>query len=136
MTVGRQTVRLTVSAPDADPDEVAELVQRLRAEVAELDVDVVPAPADETRPPGAKAGDLASVGSLLVVLAASGGVLTSLVGLLQSWLTRNRAQGLVMEIAGDRLEISDATPSERARLVEVWLSRHEKASDATGGDGQ
>lgn len=53
-------------------------------------------------PPGAKAGDLASVSSLLVVLAASGGVLTRLVGLLQGWLLRNRGRGLVVEVAGDR----------------------------------
>jgi hypothetical protein len=137
MTTGTRTVRLAVCAdPGADTDEIAELVERLRAEVAELDVDVFPVPAGELPPPGAKAVDPTSASSLLVMLATSGGVLTSLVGLLQAWLLRNRARGLVVEIAGDRLEITDATPDERARLIAAWLSRHETAADETGGDVQ
>lgn len=86
-------------------------------------------------PGGAKAADPAGVDSLLIALAASGGVLTGLIGLLQAWLLRGSARTQVVELDGDRLELSAATSEERRRLTNAWLSRHEQlpGADPDGG---
>lgn len=123
---------VVVPEPDADAEERDLLVRRLRAEVAEQEFDLVPDPAARPVPDGAKAVDPAGADSLLIALAASGGVLTSLVGLLQAWLLRSSARTLVVEIDGDRLELSGATAQERRRLTDAWLSRHEPSAGEGG----
>jgi hypothetical protein len=72
---------------------------------------------------------------LLIAIGASGGVLTTLIGLLQAWLVRGSARTLAVEIDGDRLELPAATSEERKRVTDAWLSRHEHVSgaDLTGG---
>jgi hypothetical protein len=135
MTAVERTARIVVSADrDADAEDLALLLERLRADVAEHEFDVVADPQAGSAPAGAKAGDPASVNSLLVVLAASGGIVTSLVGLLQGWLQRSSARTVVVEIDGDRLELVGATSAERQRLTSAWLSRHESApgEDSSG----
>lgn len=130
MTAAGRLARVVVVAdPHADAQERDELVQRLRAEVAEQEFDLVPDPVAGPVPGGAKAGDPAGVGSLVIALAASGGVLTSLIALLQAWLLRGSARTLVVEIDGDRLELTGATSVERQRLTDVWLRRHEPPAD-------
>lgn len=123
-----RTARIVLSAdPQADPQEIAQLMERLCGEVAEHEFDLVADPAVAPPPGAAKAGDPAGVSSVLIALAASGGVVTSLVGLLQGWLARSSARALVLEIDGDRLELVAATSEERRRLTNAWLSRHEHA---------
>ncbi len=126
-------VLLRVDAgPGAEPAETAELAERLRAELAAQEVDAEPVEADA--PEGAKGAGV-ELGSLLVVLAASGGVLTSLVGTLQAWVTRQSRSRLVLEIDGDRVELTGASDAERSRALEAWLARHGDAGAADGGDG-
>jgi hypothetical protein len=112
---------------EADAQEIAQMLERLRAEVAGHEFDLV-ADTAVPAPDGAKAGDPVSVNSLLIALAASGGVLTSLVGVLQEWLLRSSARTVVVEIDGDRLELVGATSAERRRLTSAWLNRHERVS--------
>jgi hypothetical protein len=134
MTAGERAARIVVSADrDADAQDLALLLERLRVEVAEHEFDIVADPLAGPAPAGAKAGDPASVNSLLVVLVASGGIVTSLVGLLQGWLQRSSARTVVVEIDGDRLELVGATSVERQRLMNVWLSRHELAPGESSG---
>ena len=133
MTAAARLARVVVVPdPDADAQERDELVRRLRAEVAEQEFDLVADAAAGPVPGGAKAADPAGVDSLIIALAASGGVLTSLIGLLQAWLLRGAGRTLVVEIDGDRLELTAATSAERRRLVEVWLSRHEPPAEGDG----
>jgi hypothetical protein len=136
MTAAGRVARVVVFADrGADAQDLAELVGRLRAEVVEHEFDLVHDLAGEPVPGGAKAADPAGVDSLLIALAASGGVLTSLIGLLQAWLLRGSARTLVVELDGDRLELSAATSEERRRLTNAWLSRHEQlpGADPAGG---
>lgn len=124
-------VLLQVDAgPGAEPAETAELAERLRAELAAHEVEAEPVEADA--PEGAKGAGV-ELGSLLVVLAASGGVLTSLVGTLQAWVTRQSRSRLVLEIDGDRVELTGASDAERSRALEAWLARHGDAGAADGG---
>jgi hypothetical protein len=132
MTAAGRTARVLLTADqEADAQEIAQLLERLRTEVAEHEYDLVADPAVAPAPGGAKAVDPASVNSFLIALAASGGVLTSLIGVLQGWLLRSSARMLVVEIDGDRLELVGATSAERRQLTNAWLSRHERL---TGGD--
>jgi hypothetical protein len=126
------TARLARVVLVPEPDADAQDQDELRAEVAEQEFTVVPDPAAPAAPGGAKAADPVTVGSLVIALAASGGVLTSLVGLLQAWLLRSSARTLVVEIDGDRLELTGATSQERRRLTDAWLSRHEPSATEGG----
>lgn len=117
-------VLVTVDAGrGADVEDTAELAAHLREELLAHELDPVAASAHA--PPGAKGLGAAEVGSMLVVLAASGGVLTTLVGTLQAWLLRHADSKIVLEVAGDRLELTGATDEERRRALEHWLARHE-----------
>jgi hypothetical protein len=101
------TVHVSVQADAAADDaETAELRYHVRSMLAEHEFDVTDQPTRAAVPPGAKAGDPAAISSLVVVLAASGGVLTTLIGALQAWLVRSSARNVVIEIDGDRLELT------------------------------
>lgn len=119
-------VLLRVDAgPGADPADHESLAGRLRSELVEHELD--PVLPQSTAPAGAK-GPGTEAGSLLLALAASGGVLTSLVGLVQAWLLRNAGSTVVVEIDGDRVELTGATDEERRRALEVWLAKHERGT--------
>jgi len=116
----------------ANAAETAELAERLRDELGAHEYDSMPVEA--AAPEGAK-GLGVDVGSLLVALAASGGVLTSLIGTLQSWLGRQSGSRLVVEIDGDRIELTGASDEDRQRALDVWLARHDPDASTGGGNG-
>jgi hypothetical protein len=120
------------AGPDADDAEKAELASRLREELAAHALD--PQALPSASPAGAK-GFGVDVGSLLVVLAASGGVLTSLIGTLQSWLLRQSGSKLLLEIDGDRIELTGVSDEERRRALDAWLVRHETRDAAEAESG-
>jgi hypothetical protein len=62
--------------------------------------------------------------TLLVTLAASGGVLTTFIGAVQSWVSRHRQASITIKLNGDEITITDAVPSEQRRLINQWLKRH------------
>ncbi|MCK7470291.1 MAG: hypothetical protein MZU95_05405 [Desulfomicrobium escambiense] len=109
--------------PDTDSEDLERLTRQLREELSELDVqaDFVtggPAPAN------AMAGDIIEWGTLLVTLAASGGVITTLINVLQVWLTSHHQRGLILEINGDKLQVTGITSTEQQRLIDAWVHRH------------
>lgn len=122
-----QTTQLMINIdtdPDTDTEELAELTQQLRGELRELDVesvDLVRAGQPHER---AKAGDPVTWGQLLVTLLASGGVVVTLVNVLQSWLTRHENSSVTIEIDGDALEVTGIPSEQQQRLINIWLSRH------------
>ncbi len=121
-----QTTQLMLNinaGPETDEEELAELTQQLRKELLELDVEAVGVRAGEA-PERAKAGDSVTWGALLVALVASGGVLTTLINTLQSWLTRHERNSVTLEIGGDKLEVTGISSEEQQRLINAWLSRH------------
>jgi hypothetical protein len=124
-TGGTMTVLLTLRPdPELDPEAVERLTRGLRAEVAELDVESVRPPPGEPAPPGAK-GDPVTVGALIVALSASGGVLTTLIGLLRHWLDQRTApHRIAVTIDGETIELDRASASEREALLTAYLRRH------------
>lgn len=111
--------------PELDPETYARLTRRLRAEIDELDVDSVEAASGEHAPPGAKGTDLATVGTLIVALSASGGVLPNLINTVRDWLERQSGNHRVsVTIDGDTIELDRATADQQRNLVDAYIRRH------------
>ncbi|WP_326946718.1 MULTISPECIES: effector-associated constant component EACC1 [unclassified Amycolatopsis] len=110
---------------EADAEELDRLARRLRAELAELDLDVLAAvPAGEP-PPGAKAADPVTIGSLVVAFSAAGGVFPGLVETLREWLGRQAGKHrITVTVDGDTVELERATAAERQQLIDAFVRRH------------
>jgi hypothetical protein len=123
--MSRNTTQLTVTLdaePDTDSEDLERLTRQLREELSELDVqaDLMtggPAPANT------KAGDVIEWGTLLLTLAASGGVITTLIGTLQTWLTRHNGRTATLKINGDEIHLTGVTSAEQKQLIDAWLNR-------------
>ncbi|MCW2699307.1 MAG: hypothetical protein JWQ45_842 [Blastococcus sp.] len=112
----------------ADAAEADRLGRQLRNELRSLDVDAV-RPVDlGAAPPGAKSGTTASLTELLVTLSAGGGVFVTVIATIKDWLGRRGGGSTVtVTIDGDTLELSSATPVERAELIDTFVRRHRPA---------
>lgn len=109
---------------DGDREEVAGLVRRLRAELLELDVELVEPVTEATAPPGAK-GLAGLAGALSVRLGAAG--LKLVLAKVRDWVTRN-GRSVEVSIDGDMIKITGATAQQQEQLVGVWLARHAPGS--------
>ena len=120
-------IQLTVTLdakPDTDAGDLERLTRQLRDELSELDVqaDLV---TGGSAPANTKAGDVIEWGTLLLTLAASGGVITALINAIQAWLTnRNQPATIITEIGGDKLQITGNPSPEQQQLVKAFLHRH------------
>lgn len=122
-----QTTQLMLNidaGPETDVEELEKLTQQLREELIESDVETVNLVRTGEAPERAKVGDPVAWGTLLVTLAASGGVLTTLINTLQAWLTRHERRSVILEIDGDRLEVTGVSSEEQQRLINAWVSHH------------
>lgn len=118
----RALVRLEAEG-GADEEELDRLARRLRAELGELDVDLLATPGE--LPPGAKAADPVTIGSLVVAFSAAGGVFPGLVETLKEWLGRQAGKHRIkVTIDGDTVELERATSAERQELIDAFVRRH------------
>jgi hypothetical protein len=119
-------LRLQLSEEGTDTQRLAELTGYLRAELLRLDVeDVKAVPAGEA-PPGARGFDAATVGALLISLGQSAEGLRSVVSVIRGWLRRGAGEdrAVRLEIGGEALELSQASPADQERLIELFVTRH------------
>jgi hypothetical protein len=112
------------AGPDTDAEELAQLADRLRAELLDLDVEAVRQPARGEAPEDAKGAGLLAAGKLVVGLVASPEVLASIIAGIRSWLGRNRGRSAKLTLDGDALEVSGVSSAEQERLIDLWVSRH------------
>jgi hypothetical protein len=125
MTDRQAELAVTIDAAAGDDDEeVARLVQRLRSELLELEVDDVRVSRLGDAPDGAKGGGVLDFATLVVHLAAIPGLLGSVVGCARAWLSRQSARSLKLTLDGDSLEITGQRSDEQDRLIELWVARH------------
>jgi hypothetical protein len=118
----RALVRLEV-ADEAGDEELDRLARRLRAELGELDVDVLAVAGD--LPAGAKAADPVTIGSLVVAFSAAGGVFPGLLETLREWLGRQAGRHRIkVTVDGDTVELERATSAERQQLIDAFVRRH------------
>lgn len=112
------------ATPDTDAEDLERLTRQLRDELSELDVqaDLM---TSGSAPANTKAGDVIEWGTLLLTLAASGGVITALINAIQAWLTnRNQPATITIEIGGDKLQITGNPSPEQQQLVKAFWQRH------------
>jgi hypothetical protein len=119
-------LHLHLSEEGADAERLATLTGYLRGELLQLDVeDVTALPAGEP-PPGSRAFDAAAVGALVIALGQSAEGLRSVVSAIRDWLRRGEGtrRTVRLELAGDALELSQASAADQQRLIELFISRH------------
>jgi hypothetical protein len=112
----------------ADDEERADLARHTRDELRELrSVEKIEALLADETPERSKSG-LAPQDwqSLLLTLAASGGVLTTLINALQSIVTSRAGHTITLEINGDKVSITGSLSRKDRALISEWLSRHDK----------
>jgi hypothetical protein len=113
--------------PDSDLDDEARdrLTRQLRSEVAELEVESVRLATGDAAPVGSKAADPVTIGAIIVALSASGGVLTSLIGVVRDLLVRQPASHRIsVTIDGDPLIVDNATADQQRDLIAAYISKH------------
>jgi hypothetical protein len=119
-------LRLRLAEDDADDQRLAVLAAYLRTELLRLDVEDVTSLRTGQAPPGTKGAELADVAGLLVTLGQSADGLRSVITAIQAWLPRaiGHARSVTIEIDGNKLELSNATHTDQAELVALFISRH------------
>jgi hypothetical protein len=115
------------AGPEHDAEELAELTQRLRDELLELDVDAVEPATGGAAPEGAKGLELLAVGGLVVRFAMKAPVLRAVVDTNVGWLGRQQARSVKLTLDGDTLELTGVSSDEQQRLIELWVARHAAA---------
>ncbi|MDQ3274559.1 MAG: hypothetical protein M3Q39_05885 [Actinomycetota bacterium] len=111
--------------PELDPEASERLTYRLRAELAELDIESVRLAAGGIAPDGAKGTDPVTLGAVIVALSASDGVFTRLIETLRDWLGRHSGRHRIsVTIDGDTIELERATAGQQGDLVDAYVRRH------------
>jgi hypothetical protein len=111
----------------SDAEEQAELTQRLRTQLVELDVDDVRLAPGQEAPSGAKGPELLGVGALIVEFVLRPDTLRSVVGTVSAWVGRQRARAVRLTLDGDTLEVTGISSAHQSQLIEQWIARHADA---------
>lgn len=129
-----QQIQLTLTLdPDSslDSEGLQNLTLQLREEILELDVEDAKLGRLATAPDGSKVVEPFSLGTIVVTLLAAGGVITTLINAIQSWLTRHDRRSITLEIDGDKLQITGISSEEQQRLTNLWLQRHPELTQSS-----
>lgn len=111
---------LLQTAGDPDPEELAADTSRLRRRLLELDVDDVRLASAGPAPDGTRAADALAVGTLLVALAGTPHLLSSVGQVLSSWMTSRHGRGVAVQIGENRIELSGVTRDDQERLLRMF----------------
>src|SRR5271165_5099274 len=107
VTVGRGELTVEVEATaDADAEELAQLTNRLRDELLDLDVDAVYSASGGEAPGSSKGLDLLAAGGLVVRFVLRQELLQSIIDGIRSWLGRQHARSIKLTLDGDSLELT------------------------------
>lgn len=119
-------LRLHLAEDDADDQRLATLTGYLRTELLRLDVADVTSASLGQAPTGTKGSELADIAGLVVTLGQSADSLRSVIAAIQAWLPRGigNPRSVHMEIDGDSIDLSNATRTDQAQLVDLFISRH------------
>ncbi len=96
------------AAADADEKETVDLARQLRQQLLELNEIERIDPTSLPMAPQSKAAGGIDWSTLIVTLAASGGVLTTFISAVQTWLSRHEQTSITVKLGGDELMITGA----------------------------
>lgn len=103
-----------------DPELLDAYSRRLREELMELDVDSVEYADQEDAPKGSK-GVGAAVGDMIFSLAPLDYAVSSVVGAVQSFVSRGQQCNVTLDIGGNSITIQDTTPEQQQKLIDAWI---------------
>jgi hypothetical protein len=112
------TIKLHLDA--SSPEEVERFAIDLRRDLSDLEGAELEKQPTATAPAGTKSVLNIDWSTVLVSLVASGGALTALLGVLQSAISKDRR--VVVEIAGNKLDLASSSISERQQLIAAWIA--------------
>lgn len=132
MSDSEKTAQITVfidsdSDSETCPEDLERFTQSLQREFSSLDVESVDLLNGGESPSNSKVGDPISWGAIIVTLLATGGVITTLINAIQSWLTQCERRSITLEINGDKLQIKGISSEEQKRLIDAWIDRNTKS---------
>ena len=125
-------LRVQLTEDGAGAERLDTLTSFLREELLRLDVDdVTRIPAGEP-PFGSRGLGAVAVGGLLVGLGTAANGLSAVISAIESWLGRGTGvhRRVRLEIAGDVLELSDATKADQDRLIGLFVSKQASREEA------
>lgn len=111
---------------DADPEEIDDLTAELRERLLELDVETVEPRRGGEAPAGTRAGDVLTIGGLIVTLVTSPELLKGTIGTVQSWLSARSGKTVELEINGQKIKLTGITSEEQRRLIDLFVERTTK----------
>ncbi len=117
-------LKLSIDSLDSDNEDLQELTILLRDELGNLEIEKIVSPSDVSQPNGTKSPDAISWGQLLITLAASGGVLTTLISAINAWVLRQSDCMIKMELDGDTIELNGIDSKVQKKLIDDFLARH------------
>lgn len=126
LTGMNKELRLHLAEDDADDQRLVTLAAYLRTELLRLDVEDVTTASLGQAPPGAKGSELADIAGLVVTLGQSADSLRSVITAIRAWLPRGigHPRSVHIEIDGDSIDLSNATRTDQAQLVDLFVKRH------------
>jgi hypothetical protein len=110
-------IQLDLALAGADSEELDEATRSLQRELSEL-VDVE-RPAAEA-PPGARAVEVAALGSLVMKVGSA--AVGPVARVLQGWLARRSGRTIKLTLGGDSIEISGGSAAYQQQMIETFLS--------------
>ncbi|CCK25832.1 hypothetical protein BN159_1453 [Streptomyces davaonensis JCM 4913] len=97
-------------------------LEALREDLLTLDVDRVGPLESGVAPPNSRSGLVEALGALLVVLQPSLPLLEGTLAVVREWMARTESGTVVLEIDGNRLEVTGVDSAEQRRLADAWLA--------------
>jgi hypothetical protein len=116
-------LRVAVLDDEADEERLDLLAGSLREELLDLDVLGVTRATAGQAPVGTRGGLAEAAGVLLVAIGPAMGSFSQVVEVVRAWIGRGHgSRTAVLEIDGDRLEVTGVGGEEQRRLIDAWIS--------------
>ncbi|AGL18211.1 hypothetical protein [Actinoplanes sp. N902-109] len=122
MTVTTTCTVTVLPGADTDAAELDQLTAELQAELSRShagEVRRAPAPAPD---PDAEAAESFALGALVLALAPT--VIEQCGVVIAAWLEGRAARSVVMEIDGDRIELTNVSGRRQDELIRAFAQRH------------
>jgi hypothetical protein len=112
---------LTLLLAGRNETDIEELNQQIQLDLRDVEEIQFQLVSKTGIPKGTKSGTDIDWTTIVVTILASGGVLTTLINLVQSKLTKERS--VTLEMNGDKLTITGVSTEDQKRLIDDWLKR-------------